>query len=703
MELSDRTSALVIASIIIWSRWFSLSLDRFIEFLTKSFEISSSNTNGHHHIHKSIAIHDDQQVEILNNFLNNIQLYIASTYTTNLIYLFLFIGLIIFSSPIKSVRKLRTEHFKSYNYITYIVYLWISVSILSHLPLLHDLMEIQLSLFPYFLFFTLTIVTVLCITIKLIFQRLFVFHIGPKKRFYEVLHSSTFISILCSMLYGECEYYNYHNSDVCKLLLINIQSIQYNQAIIITPVLRIWLTGISIICVNYVIEGIIVDRFIFSSGKHKYIQPQNTHEMVTWFSLSHHAVLMDLIMQLGVFANRFDRRMLNAAFLAPCKPTVEKKDLSDAQQSASSCFMYLKDQKEIWFDFMADCGDGFNSSYEIARLLAQPCLWVDDGDEHLVCLNRAKLLLIGGDLAYAGPSIENYEKKLFGVFEDAMQPPATFTKDSMICNKPSVPCGVTLSEYEGPTCLIIPGNHDWYDGLNAFDRLICCRSWLGGWLLPQSHSYFSTQLPHDWWIFGVDYALNEDIDSSQFKYFSDIVATHFVTGNERVIIISHEPGWIHQDHKHIPYGSNLKYLVQQVIGKQKLKLRLAGDLHNKMQHCPSNRPITYHGNTYIRVKEYPSIAISKLYSIMNIFRFREKNLSFDFVGGVMYYSLVFSCYPLCSIRNVDLTDCTGLCALFVNSFVDVTMKILQESYVSFAVLWLATAVCYMFTNKYRSF
>eukprot|EP01084_Bolivina_argentea_P265313 449677_1 len=478
-------------------------------------------------------------------------------------------------------------------------------------------MEIQLSLFPYFLFFTLTIVTVINISLKIIFQSKFVYQIGVKKRFYEILHSSALISILCSMLYGECEYYNYHNSDVCKLLLINIQSVQYNKAIILTPVLRIWLTGISIICVNYVIEGIIVDRIIFSSGRHEHIEPENTHEMVTWFSLSHTHVLLDLLMQLGIFVNRFDRRMLNASFLNSCKPRSKKSqnnnkkiyrndsdgnfqtqnysqipyeysqynsnmsDIPDEQQSSSSCFTYLKHDKELWFDFMADCGDGFNPSYEVARLLAQPYL-ININEN--IKLPRAKLLLIGGDLAYAGPSFENYENKFFRVFEDAMAPPASFKKESMICRKPSVPNNKLLSQYEGATCLIIPGNHDWYDGLNSFHRLVCCRNWLGGWLLPQSHTYFVCELPHNWWIFAADYALNDDIDSCQFQYFSDIVNTYFVSGNEKVIIITHIPGWIIQDHKGKPFGKNLKYLVEAVIGKHKLKLRLAGDLHNYTRH-----------------------------------------------------------------------------------------------------------------------
>ena len=327
MHFNELTSAIIISSIIIWSRWFQISLDRFIEFVTNSFEIASSNMDHsipHHYDIHSPLIELDQEI---NSIINRIQLYVTNSYTTNIIYFFLFIGLIIFSSPLKSIRKIRTEHFKSYNYITYIIYSWIFISILSHFPLLHDLMEIQLSLFPYFLFITLAIVNIFNITIKFIFKSLFVYQIGPRRRFYEILHSSAFISILCSMLYGECEYYKYHNSNVCKFLLININSVQYKAelGIMLTPVMRVWLTGIAIICINYIIEGIVVNRIIFSSMiQPKKIEPQNTHEMVTWFSMSHHGTLLDVIMQLGIFVNRFDRRMLNAAFLNSCKPRSKK-------------------------------------------------------------------------------------------------------------------------------------------------------------------------------------------------------------------------------------------------------------------------------------------------------------------------------------------------------------------------------------------
>lgn len=58
----------------------------------------------------------------------------------------------------------------------------------------------------------------------------------------------------------------------------------------------------------------------------------------------------------------------------------------------------FSEKDDLWFDFMADTGDGGNSSYSVARLLAQPSLRVRLNNSK-VTLPRGKLLLIGGDLA----------------------------------------------------------------------------------------------------------------------------------------------------------------------------------------------------------------------------------------------------------------------------------------------------------------
>jgi hypothetical protein len=161
--------------------------------------------------------------------------------------------------------------------------------------------------------------------------------------------------------------------------------------------------------------------------------------------------------------------------------------------------------QDIWIDWMADCGDGWNSSYQVARLLAQPHLnvWVKRRDKKkgksLLTLPRAKLLLIGGDLAYPNPTRDTYEQRLFAPFQCALPPPHYYNENAISYTKPALPGGLdALRTYPGPVAFCIPGNHDWFDGLQTFLRYICYRDWLGGWLIPQEKSYFALKLPHNW-------------------------------------------------------------------------------------------------------------------------------------------------------------------------------------------------------------
>ena len=49
-------------------------------------------------------------------------------------------------------------------------------------------------------------------------------------------------------------------------------------------------------------------------------------------------------------------------------------------------------------------------------------------------------------------------------------------------------------KYKGPSTFIVPGNHDWHDGLATYTRFILCRDFLGGWF---SHSSDHI-LPSNW-------------------------------------------------------------------------------------------------------------------------------------------------------------------------------------------------------------
>lgn len=68
----------------------------------------------------------------------------------------------------------------------------------------------------------------------------------------------------------------------------------------------------------------------------------------------------------------------------------------DGAQQGDFLYEQFSKEEELWFDFIADTGDGGNSTYTVARLLTQPSIRCTNSE---LRLPRGKLLLIGGDLA----------------------------------------------------------------------------------------------------------------------------------------------------------------------------------------------------------------------------------------------------------------------------------------------------------------
>lgn len=60
---------------------------------------------------------------------------------------------------------------------------------------------------------------------------------------------------------------------------------------------------------------------------------------------------------------------------------------------------------------------------------------------------------------YPNPSAFTYERRLFVPFEYALQPPPWYKAEQIAVNKPEVPYGAPLKQYNGPQCFVIPGNH----------------------------------------------------------------------------------------------------------------------------------------------------------------------------------------------------------------------------------------------------
>ena len=219
----------------------------------------------------------------------------------------------------------------------------------------------------------------------------------------------------------------------------------------------------------------------------------------------------------------------------------------------------LSNRSDLWMDFVADLGDGWDSTYGIASLLARPELELHDGEQSFPT-RRGNVLVMGGDLVYPTSRISDYENRMIGPYRTAL--PWTDGPDQ-------------------PDLFVIPGNHDWYDGLTNFMRIFCQGRWVAGWRTHQSRSYFALQLTHRWWLWGIDIQLDHYIDDPQIRYFQDLGHQH-VRAGDRLILVTAEPSWIYAKRKGPLLYRNFDYFERKVVrpsGAQ-LMVALTGDLHH---------------------------------------------------------------------------------------------------------------------------
>jgi len=437
--------------------------------------------------------------------------------------------------------------------------------------------------------------------------------------------------------------------------------------------------------------------------------------MSAWYStnLAHTVGLM--FVQFKIFLGRFDVRTMRAALAGVHRP-----------EEAGPTKLF-EGQEDVWFDFVADTGDGFNSTYHVARSLAQPALKVQvpskrilrgfkqrvgsmfatssgrfkarssssaafdlndlkqDSEPHLFrrqnsgplgvgeteygelgpdgCLRlpRGSLMLHGGDLAYPHPSLEVYEQRLILPYEAALAPPAGANLTE-VSSKRNAPSATLAKESGAPLCWMIPGNHDWFDGLETFLHTICGRHWFGGWHLPQTNTYWALELPHNWFVLGFDLGLNDDMDDLQYSYFTSIIKD--LPANANVITITHGPRWFTDSYYRRESGRMYRHLLTSLGSK--LRLLMAGDIHHYSRHAPKSPDggpdliISGGGGAFLhpthidpevpgykRVSAYPSPAISRALALRNPLQFRRRNWAFEILLGTFMVLMVAPALPLC--------------------------------------------------------
>lgn len=332
-----------------------------------------------------------------------------------------------------------------------------------------------------------------------------------------------------------------------------------------------------------------------------------------------------------VFADFGDKRELEGSFPAdplrldklpvpgqPAQPVVSSRglpspaDLEDEPAAAPAT-------TEMWLDFTADLGDGFDATYTVASLLAQDTLTVD-GHE----LPRGRVLVLGGDEVYPVASPAAYENRMAGPYRTAFPP---------VSSGPVGGPGSAGAAHNGPhnappVMLALPGNHDWYDGLTSFIRVFTRQRSIGNWRTIQTRSYFALRLTGippgpgrngtpGWWLLGLDSQLGQYIDEPQLDYFYRNVTLQLQPGDAIILCVA-APFWVDATQPGWGEFRQVNFFEQDYLRRRfnpetglfdatgaSVRLWLTGDLHHYSRyedspshhHSPNQHQTTDPGRT----------------------------------------------------------------------------------------------------------
>ncbi|QLE75688.1 hypothetical protein FGW37_32510 [Streptomyces rectiverticillatus] len=197
--------------------------------------------------------------------------------------------------------------------------------------------------------------------------------------------------------------------------------------------------------------------------------------------------------------------------------------------------------QEIWIDYAADLGDGFDATGTVAWTMAAQEADVERPGSAPARLPRGSLLVLGGDEVYPVASATAYENRMKGPFRAALP-----------------------TAEDRPLMVALPGNHDWYDGLTAFLRIFAQRRDIGGWRTRQTRSYFVVRLPGRWWLVGLDSQLGAYIDDPQLRYFETHLSSRLGPG-DGVIVCSATPAWVESAQEDADAFNSLHWFDRNIV------------------------------------------------------------------------------------------------------------------------------------------
>ena len=228
----------------------------------------------------------------------------------------------------------------------------------------------------------------------------------------------------------------------------------------------------------------------------------------------------------SVFASYADKREVQEA-LAPTKLEV------------------LPAGGELWLDFVADLGDGFDATCTVAGLLAAERA-------------RRRSRRPAGTGRAAAPRLRARPRRRRGLPHGL----GARVRQPDEGPLPGRPAGRTP---DAPSMFVLPGNHDWYDGLTSFLRVFAQGRSIGGWRTRQNRSYFAVQLPNRWWLVGLDTQFGSELDAPQLRYFTSFLTAKLEPGDS-VILCCATPTWVDTaDEKHRDAFNSLHWFERNYV------------------------------------------------------------------------------------------------------------------------------------------
>ncbi|HEX7844141.1 MAG TPA: hypothetical protein VF469_41985 [Kofleriaceae bacterium] len=247
------------------------------------------------------------------------------------------------------------------------------------------------------------------------------------------------------------------------------------------------------------------------------------------------------------------------------------------------------DGEALWWDYIADTGDDTRAMYSLATLLYSDLYELPDSPERELAfdgepgrrLPRGAFLFVGGDTAYPVADRATLAAQFAGPFQRAWND---------LCAAGRVSPADPLRPIYG-----LPGNHDYYDGLDGFCRQFCRRIGsehdaeltMPGFEREQAGTYVAIALPHGWWLWALDIELGW-LDARQRAFFQ---AAHPGVP-DRLIVATPEPSTVDGllATTAAPISAACADLgleqafLSQPLAAGRCRLDLSGDTHNYQRY-----------------------------------------------------------------------------------------------------------------------